>query len=91
LKETTERLLEDLYAVFGWKTRILTPFFGLFAWFSLKREEERLAGGWTYEPASFCEKNAAALALDRNPIARLKRETALPPTMADEPAVSFGK
>jgi hypothetical protein len=91
LKETAEKLLDDIYAAFGWKTRILTPLFGLFAWFSLKREEKRLAGGWTYEPASFCERNATALALDKNPVARLNTETAHIPTMADEPAASFGK
>jgi hypothetical protein len=31
---------------------------------SLKKEEARLAGGWTYEPVCTCEKNAAAMALE---------------------------
>jgi hypothetical protein len=30
----------------------------------LKREEKRLARGWSYEPGSFYEKNAAAMALE---------------------------
>ncbi len=44
-------------------TRLIAPLIGRFAYFTLKREEERLAAGWTYEPVSFHEKNAAALAL----------------------------
>jgi hypothetical protein len=33
----------------------------------LQREEKRLARGWVYEPASFYEKNAAAIALENEP------------------------
>jgi hypothetical protein len=91
LKETAERLLEDINAAFGWKTRIVAPLIGLFAFFSLRREEKRLAGGWTYEPGSFSEKNPAALALGKLPLpgaapARMPR-----PVMREEPVASFGK
>jgi len=91
MKARAERLLEDITAAFGWTARIVAPLFGLFALFSLKREEERLAGGWTYEPASFCDKNAAALALDKPPAAGLTPLKAPVPVMAKEPAASFGK
>jgi hypothetical protein len=37
----------------------------MFAFFSLKKEEERLAKGWSYEPCSFYEKNEAGKALEK--------------------------
>jgi len=91
MKERAEKLLADISAAFGWTTRIVAPLFGLFALFSLKREEERLAGGWTYEPGSFCDKNAAALALDKTPARGLAPLKAPVPIMTEEPAASFGK
>jgi hypothetical protein len=58
-------LLYDLYATFGWKTRLLAPLFGLYALACLSREDRRLKRGWTYEPATVLGKNAAAVALDK--------------------------
>jgi len=60
-----DRLLRDIYATFGWTTRLITPMLGSFVYWKLKNEEERLASGWTYEPACFCEKNPAARLLDQ--------------------------
>ena len=57
-------LLKDIYTTFGWPTRLLAPLIGRYGLRTLKNEEERLAQGWTYEPACSCEKNAAALALE---------------------------
>jgi len=57
----------DISAAFGWTTRIVAPLFGFFALVSAEAgRREDMAGGWTYEPGSFCDKNAAALALDKN-------------------------
>ncbi len=56
-------LLTDLYAAFGWKSRIAAPLLGRYLGISIKKEEKRLAAGWTYEPDTFYEKNAAALSL----------------------------
>jgi hypothetical protein len=58
-------LLSDLYAAFGWKSRISAPLIGRYLNFSLKQEEKRLAAGWMYEPDTFYEKNPAALSLSR--------------------------
>jgi len=58
-----DELLKDIYSTFGWKTRLITPLFGCFAFYCLKKEEERLATGWSYEPSLFHEKNEAALSL----------------------------
>ena len=65
LRERSGRLLADMYAEFGWKTRLVAPLIGRYVYNCLKKEEERLAAGYAYEPRSFCEKNAAALALER--------------------------
>ena len=60
-----DELLQDIYAEFGWKTRLAGPVVGAYAFLSIKREEKRLAKGWTYEPACFFEKNDAARAVEK--------------------------
>ncbi|MEN6448509.1 MAG: cobalamin-dependent protein [Syntrophaceae bacterium] len=54
-------LLEEFYEEFGWKTRITAPLLGRYVYFAIKREQQKLGQGWTYEPAMFYEKNARAL------------------------------
>lgn len=70
-----DRLLGDLYETFGWTTRLIAPVVGRYAHLMLQREEKRLADGWTYEPGTFCEKNPAALLLDREGTATAKAVT----------------
>ena len=65
IREKAGALLADIYAEFGWKTRLIAPLIGRFVFRRLKKEEELLASGRTYEPRSFCEYNAAALALEK--------------------------
>ena len=80
LRERAGRLLADIYAAFGWKTRLVAPLIGRYVSSRLKKEEARLAAGAPYEPRSFCEKNAAALALGKAPAARRKADARqLPP------------
>ncbi|MCP4112528.1 MAG: B12-binding domain-containing radical SAM protein [Desulfobacteraceae bacterium] len=64
MKEKMNSLLQDIYEEFGWKTRMIAPLAGRYIFAALKREEKRLANGWTYEPEIYYEKNAAALALE---------------------------
>ena len=59
-----DSLLQDIYAEFGWKTKTLAPLAGKYIYYAMKKEEERLANGWSYEPTCFYEKNEAALALE---------------------------
>ncbi len=66
MEKKMDSLVKDLYKTFGWKTRITAPLMGRYLYLTLKKEEERLAGGWTYEPDSFYEKNEAALALEKD-------------------------
>jgi len=57
-------LLKDIYREFGWQTRAIAPLVGIYVYIAIKLEEKRLANGWKYEPSTFYEKNAAALALE---------------------------
>jgi radical SAM superfamily enzyme YgiQ (UPF0313 family) len=65
LQEISGRLLADLYDAFGWRTRLVAPLIGRHVHRHLKKEEAKLAAGLTYEPGSFCDKNPAALALEK--------------------------
>lgn len=58
-----DTLLDDLVGTFGIKTRILSRLSGCYLYARLKKEEDRLAAGWTYEPATFLEENEAAILL----------------------------
>jgi len=69
LQEKAARLLADMHAEFGWRTRLAAPLIGRYVYRRLQKEEQRLAEGHGYEPRCFCEKNAAALALEKAPAA----------------------
>ena len=53
MKGKMNSLLKELYRTFGWKTRILAPPIGMYISWTIKREEGRLARGWTYEPETY--------------------------------------
>jgi len=52
-------LLKELYGEFGWKARLFGEIGGRWVAGKVRREEKRLAAGWTCEPSTFYEKNAA--------------------------------
>lgn len=56
-------LLQDIYTTLGWQPRLVAPVTGQYIYWTMKREEKRVAAGWTIEPKTFFEKNQAALAL----------------------------
>ncbi|MCP4746827.1 MAG: B12-binding domain-containing radical SAM protein [Desulfobacteraceae bacterium] len=58
-------LLKDLYKAFGVKSRLIAPLAGRFLHITVKREQRRLANGYSYEPETFYEKNPAAIALEK--------------------------
>jgi radical SAM superfamily enzyme YgiQ (UPF0313 family) len=90
-REMADGLLRDIYAAFGWKTRMITPLIGRYALFALKREEQRLAAGWVYEPSSFRDQNAAALALGKTQAAPVKAKKETIPVMGEVPIPNYGK
>ena len=78
-------LLKDLYKEFGLKARINGMIGGRWVLWNIRREEKRLAAGWTYEPPTFYERNAACA---DNPTAQLCRHTepvSAPPEEAKQP------
>jgi hypothetical protein len=57
MKAKMTAILQDLYREFGWKSRIYAAFGGRWVLNRMRKEEKRLAAGWTYEPPTFYEKN----------------------------------
>ncbi|HPJ92597.1 MAG TPA: cobalamin-dependent protein [Deltaproteobacteria bacterium] len=83
---TLREMLQDIYREFGWKTRIIAPLLGRFIHAATKREQKRLEAGWTYEPATYYEKNALAMALEASACAE-KETCKLPKRVFIEQAV----
>jgi hypothetical protein len=54
-----QALLDDFYQEHGWKERLAAPLLGRFLHHLLRKESQRLADGWTYEPPTFYDHNAA--------------------------------
>ncbi len=59
-------ILSDLYEEFGWKTKMISRILGPAIYMLMKREDKKLASGWTYEPSTRYEKNTAAWALEQS-------------------------
>ena len=86
-----DSLLGDIYKALGWKTRMIAPLVGRALFTSLKKEEKRLADGWSYEPDSFYEKNAAALAIEDTSPTGVTSDAPHAPWVAYEPSLAPGK
>ena len=50
-------ILKDLHHEFGLKSRVSAAIGGRYILRKIRKEEKRLAAGWTYEPPTFYEKN----------------------------------
>ena len=55
-------ILRDVYREFGLKARLAAQVVGRYLSITMAREDRRLSEGWTYEPPTFYEKNAAVAA-----------------------------
>ncbi len=80
--EQLRGLLADLYAEFGFKTRIKAPLMGLYILHMIRKEQERLDRGWTYEPEEIYEKNARALELENDGTKTINNRIAEPVSAA---------
>jgi hypothetical protein len=58
-------VLNEIYREFGLKSRLAAPIVGRYIRFMLGREDRRLRSGWTYEPPTFRDLNAAARCITR--------------------------
>jgi radical SAM superfamily enzyme YgiQ (UPF0313 family) len=77
-------LLKELHAEFGWKSRFYSALASRWLLGRVRKEEKRLAEGFSYEPPTFYERNAAVTDL---PKAELCRSAEPLPTPAAPPAV----
>jgi hypothetical protein len=57
MRAKMSQILNDLYQEFGWKSRLAAAVAGPYVLWKTRREEKRLAQGWTYEPPTFYERN----------------------------------
>ena len=60
MKKKLDKIFQDLVQEFGWKVNVFGFLIGSVEYITMKLEVKRLARGWTYEPATICEKNARA-------------------------------
>jgi radical SAM superfamily enzyme YgiQ (UPF0313 family) len=60
MRAKMSEILGELYREFGWKSRLYAAAGKTYVYWKLRREEKRLAAGWTYEPPTFYEKNETA-------------------------------
>lgn len=63
-------LLREIHAEFGWKSRLASAVGGRWVLRRIRKEEKRLAAGFHYEPATFCERNAAVADRPEIPMCR---------------------
>ncbi|MEJ2659127.1 MAG: cobalamin-dependent protein [Desulfobacteraceae bacterium] len=61
MADKMDKLLKDLYKAFGLKARLCAPVVGRYLGVTMRREERRLANGWTYEPQTHYEKTTPVL------------------------------
>jgi hypothetical protein len=73
LRAKLSNLLDALCQEFGWKARIYGELGGRWLLRQIRKEQTKLEAGWTYEPPTFYERNAA---VQNNPDARLCQYTA---------------
>ena len=75
-------LLDELKREFGWKSRLMAAIGGRYMLGMIRREERRLAAGWTYEPPTYYEKNEACADRDGAAPCRYVTPQAVAPTAA---------
>ncbi len=71
-------LLKEMHAEFGWKSRLASAVGGRWVLRQVRKEEKRLAAGFSYEPATFCERNAAVVDRPELPLCRSAAPSAMP-------------
>ncbi|MCC6125114.1 MAG: cobalamin-dependent protein [Pirellulales bacterium] len=59
MRRKISALLKEIHAEFGWKSRVFSAIGGWYVLRKIRAEEKRLAAGWTYEPKTWYERNAA--------------------------------
>ena len=73
-------LLAELHAEFGWRSRIWSAVGGRWVLRQVRKEEKRLAAGFSHEPQTFCERNASVVDRPELPLCRWAEPLAVPAT-----------
>jgi radical SAM superfamily enzyme YgiQ (UPF0313 family) len=60
MRQKVHSVLQSVYHAFGLSARLAAQVGGPYVLWRLRREERRLAAGWTYEPPTYYELNEAA-------------------------------
>ncbi len=82
LYEKLDNLLKEIYSTLGLQPRIVAPVVGRYVFYAMKREEKKLAAGWTLEPDTFLENNQAAVGLQSGR-KTIKKNLGSPVTLGD--------
>ncbi len=69
LKNRFSQMQKELYVEFGEQAEHFSAAAGPFVLEKIRTEEQRLKEGWTYEPPTFYEKNAAWLKMEKSGLA----------------------
>jgi hypothetical protein len=70
LRNKSKALLKEIKTEFGWSSGLIASLGGQYVLGKIRREERRLARGWTYEPPTFYEVNDAVAPEDSAGISR---------------------
>jgi len=70
LRNKYKALLKEIKTEFGWSSGLIASLGGRYILGKIRREEKRLARGWTYEPPTFYEVNDAVAPEDSAGISR---------------------
>ena len=85
LRNKYKALLKEIKTEFGWSSGLIASLGGRYVLGKIRREERRLARGWTYEPPTFYEVNDAVAPEDSVGISRCSFVTPrLKPPPVDE-------
>ncbi|MEN6451255.1 MAG: hypothetical protein ABFC96_12250, partial [Thermoguttaceae bacterium] len=71
-------LLRELNAEYGWKSRIAAAIGSRWVLAKIRKEEKRLAAGFSYEPPTFYERNAAVTDRPEVPVCHFATPTVVP-------------
>ncbi|NOY43750.1 MAG: radical SAM protein [Planctomycetes bacterium] len=78
------QLLSELHEEFGLRSRIAAPIVGRYLYRQLKRQEQMLDNGWTYEPPTFYETNHPQGPTEARPIKGIKASHPVSPATAHQ-------
>jgi hypothetical protein len=71
-------LLDELHAEFGWMSRAWSAVGGRWVLRQVRKEEKRLAAGFSHEPQTFYERNASVADRPEVPLCRWAEPLAVP-------------